>query len=116
MPHKFHMMNLATVPAETSAPPADRIMSGTPEFSAQNFYASADQTKYSGVWEASVGKWAVHYDEWEFCHIIAGSAVITGADTIEWHIKAGDSFVLEPGFSGSWDVREPLRKLYVIFS
>jgi uncharacterized cupin superfamily protein len=29
-------------------------------------------------------------------------------------VKAGDSFVLRPGFKGSWEVLETTRKEYVI--
>jgi uncharacterized cupin superfamily protein len=29
-------------------------------------------------------------------------------------VKAGDSFVLRPGFKGSWEVVETTRKEYVI--
>jgi uncharacterized cupin superfamily protein len=30
------------------------------------------------------------------------------------HLKAGDSYILRPGFAGTWEVVEPTLKDYVI--
>jgi uncharacterized cupin superfamily protein len=30
------------------------------------------------------------------------------------HLKAGDSYILRPGFKGTWEVLETTRKDYVI--
>jgi uncharacterized protein len=104
-----------TVPIEKTDPPPERVIGAAPHFETQNFYTSGDGKKYSGIWSASVGKWAVSFTEWEYCHIMSGSAVITDEHGDKRTIKTGDSFVIEPGFAGTWDVLEPIRKLYVIF-
>jgi uncharacterized cupin superfamily protein len=31
-----------------------------------------------------------------------------------WELKAGDAFIIPPGFSGTWETVEPVRKHYVI--
>ncbi|MGH6862457.1 MAG: cupin domain-containing protein, partial [Phyllobacterium sp.] len=69
---------------------------------------------YAGIWEATEGKWRIAYDEWEYCHILSGRSIITEDGGEERHVGAGDSFVLRPGFRGTWEVLETTRKEYVI--
>ena len=97
---------------EEDAPPAERVLAGSPRFRTWNV-EEADGL-YAGIWEASPGKWRIEYDEWEFCHILEGVSVIeeTGGDRRT--VKAGDSFVIRPGFKGTWEVVETTRKEYVI--
>jgi uncharacterized cupin superfamily protein len=68
----------------------------------------------SGVWESTPGKWRIAYDEWEFCSILSGVSTITedGGEAVT--IRAGETFILRPGFKGTWEVTETTRKLYVI--
>ena len=74
----------------------------------------ADGGLYAGIWEATLGKWRIEYEEWEFCHILSGVSIVT-EDGGEAHtLKAGDSFILRPGFKGTWEVVETTRKEYVI--
>jgi uncharacterized cupin superfamily protein len=40
--------------------------------------------------------------------------VITAEDGTEYPLQAGDSFILRPGFRGTWEVIETTRKDYVI--
>ncbi|TIW64489.1 MAG: cupin domain-containing protein, partial [Mesorhizobium sp.] len=69
---------------------------------------------YAGIWESTPGKWRIVYDEWEFCHILSGVSVISEDGGEARTVRAGDSFVLRPGFKGSWEVLETTRKEYVI--
>lgn len=69
---------------------------------------------YAGEWAADVGAWRVKYDEWEFCHIIEGECELVPDDGTVQRFKAGDSFVIEPGFAGVWRVLKPMRKRFVI--
>lgn len=98
--------------AEEGAPPADRVISGSPRFRTWNL--EDRDGLYCGIWESTPGHWRIVYDEWEFCHILSGHSVITDADGVTHELKAGDSFILRPGFSGSWNVIETTRKEYVI--
>ncbi len=104
--------NAASV--DVSAPPLDRVISGAPIFMTQNLYHSNAPVRDSGIWACDVGHWRVTYDEWEFCHILTGEAQIADDSGAQWHVRAGDSFIIEPGFRGSWNVTVALRKLYVI--
>jgi uncharacterized protein len=99
---------------EDGQPAADRILSGSPRTRTWNLYESADGKTFCGIWECTPGKWRIHYDEWESCTLLSGRSVVTqdgGDGTV---LEAGDSLVLEPGFSGTWEVVETTRKSYVI--
>ncbi len=98
---------------ETGAPKPERLLAGNPTFRSWNV-EEAEGGVYAGVWEATPGKWRIEYDEWEFCHILSGVSILSedGGDALT--VKAGDSFVLRPGFKGSWEVIETTRKEYVI--
>ncbi|MBX9451492.1 MAG: cupin domain-containing protein [Mesorhizobium sp.] len=110
-----HFLAVSTAGAapEEEAPAPDRIVSGAPSFKTWNV-EEADGGLYAGIWEATPGKWRIDYEEWEFCHILAGVSIVT-EDGGEAHtLKAGDSFILRPGFKGTWEVVETTRKEYVI--
>lgn len=110
---KFLAFDTAGVVPEAGAPPAERILSGSPEFRTWNI-EERDGGLYAGVWESTPGKWRIEYDEWEFCHILSGVSVITEDGGEARTVRAGDSFVLRPGFKGSWEVLETTRKQYVV--
>ncbi|HEV7255617.1 MAG TPA: cupin domain-containing protein [Mesorhizobium sp.] len=100
------------VEAEVGAPPPDRVIAGDPRFTTWNL--EERDGLYAGVWEATPGKWRIFYDEWEFCHILSGVSVVAEEGGKEHRVAAGDSFVLRPGFRGTWEVIETTRKEYVI--
>ncbi|RFC67282.1 MULTISPECIES: cupin domain-containing protein [Mesorhizobium] len=99
--------------AEEGTPAEGRTISGKPQFRTWNV-EEADGGLYAGIWEATPGKWHIEYDEWEFCHILAGTSIITEDGGEARKVTAGDSFILRPGFKGSWEVLETTRKEYVI--
>lgn len=110
---KFLMIDTDRVEPEPGAPAADRLISGDPKFRTWNA-EEAEGGIYAGIWEATPGKWRIHYDEWEFCHVLSGLSIVTEDDGEARTVKAGDSFVLRPGFKGTWEVLETTRKEYVI--
>jgi uncharacterized cupin superfamily protein len=105
----------ATAEASVSRPPADRLLAGTPEQVARNFFSDSTNQFFAGTWESTPGKWRVRYTENEFCHVTEGSMELDDGRGNSWRFKAGDSFVVPAGFSGTWRVIEPMRKLYVLF-
>jgi len=109
----FLAVNIDTVEPEAGAPAPDRVVSGAPKFRTWNV-EERDGGLYAGVWEATPGKWRIAYDEWEFCHILSGVSVIAEDGAEARTVRAGDSFVLRPGFKGTWEVLETTRKEYVI--
>ena len=110
---KFVSVGVDTVDAEHGAPAPDRLIAGDPKFRTWNV-EERDGGLFAGIWEATPGKWRIVYDEWEFCHILSGVSVIAEDGGQAHTVKTGDSFVLRPGFRGSWEVLETTRKEYVI--
>jgi uncharacterized cupin superfamily protein len=109
----FVEIDAELVEPEAGAPAEDRLISGEPKFRTWNM-DEAPGGIYAGVWEATPGKWRIEYDEWEFCHILAGVSVIEEDGGETRTVSAGDSFVIRPGFKGTWEVLETTRKEYVI--
>lgn len=100
-----------------SGPPGGwTIKSGAPEASSWILYKSEDGKKWSGRWRCTPGSFDVSYDKWEFCHVLSGACVITPEGKDPVHLKAGDAFVVEPGFKGDWTVLETMEKHYVFVS
>lgn len=108
----FLAFDIHGVTLEAGEPAQDRLISGHPKFRSWNL--EDRDGLYSGVWESTPGKWRIIYDEWEFCHILAGVSIITEDGGDAHTLKAGDSFILRPGFKGTWEVIETTRKEYVI--
>ena len=105
--------DLSNVTPETGAPPADRLIAGAPVFTTWNI-EEADGGIYAGIWQATPGKWQIAYDEWEYFHILEGHSIVTEEGGSPVHLRAGDSYILRPGFKGTWEVIETTRKDYVI--
>src|SRR5690606_9100147 len=98
---------------ELGAPAEGRIISGDPQFRTWNAEETSDGL-YAGIWESTTGKWHVSYDEWEFFQLISGVSVVTEEGKKPVTLRAGDSFIIRPGFKGTWEVIETTRKTYVI--
>ena len=102
----FLPVGIAGIEPEGSAPPAGRVISGEPRFTTWNVEDAGGL--FAGIWEATPGKWRLLYEEWEFCHILSGISVIVERGGEAQAVRAGDSFVLKPGFQGNWEVAQSL--------
>lgn len=105
-------VNTDGIEPDEGSPAPDRTISGQPRFRTWSLEEAG--ALYAGVWEATPGKWRIDYDEWEFCHILTGISVIAEDGGEARTVQAGDSFVLRPGFKGTWEVLETTRKEYVV--
>ena len=114
----FHRLTADTCaalgPPEISHPAPERCLSGTPIFTTWNI--EDRNGLYAGRWQATPGKWQVIYDEWEYCHILQGHSVLCAEDGTAHTLRAGDSFLIRPGFRGTWEVLETTLKDYVILT
>jgi hypothetical protein len=99
---------------EETVPLPERIVAGEPRHLTWNFEALPDGALFAGVWESSPGAWQVDYEEWEFCSFLTGVSILHEDGKEPVTLRAGDSFVIRPGFKGVWEVVETTRKLYVI--
>jgi len=100
------------VPAEISRPAPERVVSGDPVHSTWNI--EDRDGIFCGQWQSTPGKWKVAYTEWEYVFIHAGHSILTDSAGGQTHLRAGDSFIIRPGFAGTWEVIETTLKDYVI--
>jgi uncharacterized protein len=109
-----HLIALApeAASAETDRPSKEKLISGDPVFTTWN--VEERDGLYCGIWQSTPGKWRIAYDEWEYCRILSGVSILTEEGQVPVTVKAGDSFILRPGFKGTWEVLETTRKDYVI--
>ncbi len=95
-------------------PVPERLISGEPAFKTWAQDTSKGEKVQTGVWEATPGvTHSIKGTTYEFCHIISGLIEIEekGGETKTY--RAGDSFVMKPGFVGVWRTIETVRKIYV---
>lgn len=100
--------------ADRERKPAEKTLAGPVDTATWNHWTGENDRLYCGIWESTPGKVKVDYAEWEFCHFIAGKAILTSESGESWTIEAGDAFIIQPGFKGTWETVEPVRKHYVI--
>ncbi|MFN0264425.1 cupin domain-containing protein [Tepidamorphus sp. 3E244] len=110
----FLTLSTESVVPERETPDAGKVVVGQPMFTTWNVEESPDGKLFAGVWEATPGTWSISYDEWEYCRILSGVSIITDNVGNKRRVTAGDSFILQPGFAGTWEVVETTRKEYVI--
>jgi len=76
----------------------------------------ADSVK-TGVWEATPGEnRSIKGETFEYCHILSGVVELTEEGKEPRIFRAGDSFVMKPGYVGVWKTIETVRKIYVVVS
>lgn len=67
-----------------------------------------------GIWECSPGRWQRTIMQEEFAHFIKGSATFIPTDGEPIEIKAGDTIWFPANTGGVWDIKEDVRKVYVV--
>lgn len=102
------------VTPEITRPDPAKVLSGDPVHTTWSLEERG--TLYAGLWQSTPGKWRVSYAEWEYVHILEGRSILTDAEGRTTELKAGDSYVIRPGFEGTWDVLETTLKDYVILA
>lgn len=108
----FERITKTAAEPEVEKPAGEKVISGDPEFTTWNI--EEREGLYAGIWQSTPGAWRVSYDEWEYCRILSGHSILKSSDGTEHVLKAGDSFVIRPGFEGVWEVVETTCKEYVI--
>ncbi|QYK41650.1 MAG: cupin domain-containing protein [Paracoccaceae bacterium] len=99
---------------EVERPDPAKVVAGDPVHSTWNL--EDDGGLYCGLWQSTPGAWRVDYAEWEYVHILQGHSILTGEDGSVTHLRAGDGWIIRPGFRGTWEVVETTLKEYVIRS
>ena len=101
--------------SSTYRPAPERILAGDPVHTATLHFTSADGRFTAGTWASERGTWRVVFTESEFCHLLEGVIVVTDEAGEKTTFRAGDAFVSPAGFTGTWEIVEPARKLFAFY-
>ena len=113
MTHLMRVTRDGTDPEVTRPDPAT-VVAGDPVHTTWNLEERGGL--FAGLWHSTTGEWQCSYSEWEYVHILEGVSVLTATDGTQTTLRAGDSYVIRPGFAGTWRVVEPTLKDYVILT
>ena len=111
----MHLIQRVTrdgITPEISRPEAQKVLSGDPVHS--TWLIEDRDGLYCGLWGSTPGKWRVSYAEWEYVYIHEGHSILTDASGATTTLRAGDSYIIRPGFEGTWEVIETTLKDFVI--
>jgi uncharacterized protein len=68
-----------------------------------------------GIWEVTPGSFRGETDGvYEQMHFFSGSGTITDCDGVVTEIRPGVVMVCPDSWSGTWDVRDTVRKTYAV--
>ncbi|MDQ7774717.1 MAG: cupin domain-containing protein [Paracoccus aminovorans] len=96
-------------------PTPERLIAGDPAFTTWAFDEGKEGRVKTGIWQATPGEThSIKGEVYEFCHLLSGVVEITERGAAPVTYRAGDSFVMKPGFVGVWKTVETLRKIYVV--
>lgn len=101
-------------PPVESEPATDRLIAGNPLFKTWAGETAQDGQVKTGIWEATAGTTrSVKGDTCEICYILQGVVELTpeGGEPVVY--RAGDCFMMKPGYIGSWRTIETVKKIYV---
>lgn len=68
----------------------------------------------SGLWECTPGRFERQLANAEVMHILSGACTFTPAGGTAREIRAGDTLFFPANTVGVWDIRETVRKVYVV--
>jgi uncharacterized protein len=108
----IHRLTRDGIPPDVVRPDPARVTKGDP---VHTIWSVEDRDGlYCGLWQSTPGAWRVSYDEWEYVHILQGHSVLTANDGTPVTLRAGDTYIIRPGYTGVWEVFETTLKEYVI--
>jgi uncharacterized cupin superfamily protein len=100
---------------EFDFPRAERLLAGNPQRITWSHFVNDSGEVYMGVWASEVGSWHIEMGatEDEYFYVLEGRGRIVGEQATK-EFSAGDAVVIPAGFTGIFEVIEPLKKHYVI--
>ena len=103
--------------SETSIdfPRADRLVQGNPKRQTQSLYEHPNMN--CGIWQCEVGAWNIVFAEnkQEFFTVIEGKVRLHNQDRSHYiDVGVGEAGVIPPGFMGTFEVLEPVKKYFVL--
>ena len=98
------------IPADTFGKPVGPL----PVQTDSNLYLEGNMI--CGTWECGPGTMELDLDLTEFCHLLQGHWVFTSESGEVSEVKAGDSWVFPKGWKGKAEVKETVRKVYMMIT
>ena len=96
-------------------PPAERVIEGDIVCRNWDVDSAKDDKVRAGVWESTPGvNRSIKGETWEFCLILSGVAELTEDGQPPVTYRAGDCFIMKPGYTGTWRTLETVRKVWVM--
>lgn len=102
--------------AKPLAPPNAEPLAGEIIVRGKVQFVNDDRTIISGIWESDPGR-----SRWEFLtrgeivHILAGRMTVQRDGEEPVDLTAGSAAYFPIGWTGVWNVIDPVRKLYVVY-
>lgn len=96
-------------------PRPDRLVQGNPKRLTESLYEHPNMN--CGIWSCEVGAWNIVFSDskQEFFNIIEGIVRLhhTASNSFV-EIKAGEAGIIPPGFIGTFEVIETVKKYFVV--
>lgn len=90
------------------------VLSGDPSTVVEKVFVHPAGKLVSGYWECQAGKFTLCEPREEFCIILDGEAIITEEDGTSHTVKKGDAFMLPQGATTTWEIKDFVRKIFVV--
>ena len=80
-------------------------------------WINPDGSIETGIWECDAGAFRSRFADYgEMIYIVQGEMVCTSDDGASFTLAEGDSCTFPRGWSGTWNVIRPIRKLYTVWT
>ena len=104
-------LSIKSLNAPTPWPPED-VISGSPVARDLELHRGGQTV---GVWEGGPAKYQLNnYPYDQYVHVLFGNLRLTDDEGHVSEFNGGDHFLLEKGFTGTWEMMTPYREIYVI--
>lgn len=97
-------------------PRPDRLVDGNPDRTTWTHYSASQGDFDCGIWACEPGAWRIAFPagKEEFFHVISGRLRISDDAGNAREFGPGDACVIPAGFTGLFEVIEPVRKHFVV--
>lgn len=96
-------------------PRPDRLVKNNPQRLTQSLYEHPNMN--AGIWQCEVGAWHIVFadNKQEFFHVLEGVVRLHDRQQQNFvEIKAGEAGVIPPGFVGTFEVLQAVKKYFVV--
>lgn len=115
--HAHLLKQAAAIPSEELVdwgPVPEPIGTPVSHMSGRLLHRDEDGSNETGVWVCTPGTWRCVVTRDEFCHFLAGRCTYTADSGEVLEIGGGDAAFFPAGWTGNCEVRETVRKTYMI--